>query len=201
MLAAAKEFAAQGYDKASTNNIVKEAGIGKGMLFYYFGSKLELYTTLLKQLQLELSDLVDAITIPQGIGIVETFQHLTRAKMKSVMEKPVWFDLITRIYLNPEELAISPGAAQDFADMKAVRDAKLKEVFTNADMSRLRKDIPEDRLIRHITFVMDGYSQHVTNVIKAQGSSLYANDHTLFWEEYDTFTEDLKKLIYAPDFT
>ena len=37
--AALMEFAEHGYEKASTNRIVKEAGIGKGMLFYYFKSK------------------------------------------------------------------------------------------------------------------------------------------------------------------
>lgn len=38
-----KEFATQGYDKASTNRIVQEAGIAKGMLFYYFKNKQELF--------------------------------------------------------------------------------------------------------------------------------------------------------------
>ncbi|GEM01866.1 regulatory protein, tetR family [Halolactibacillus halophilus] len=32
--AAMKHFAENGYKDASTNKIVKEAGIGKGMLFY-----------------------------------------------------------------------------------------------------------------------------------------------------------------------
>ena len=31
--AAIKEFAQKGYDKASTNEIVKEAGISKGLLY------------------------------------------------------------------------------------------------------------------------------------------------------------------------
>lgn len=32
--AALKEFAQKGYDKASTNEIIKEAGISKGSLFF-----------------------------------------------------------------------------------------------------------------------------------------------------------------------
>src|SRR5690625_5577728 len=44
--AALKEFTAKGFDQASTNRIVKEAGIGKGMLFYYFKSKKDLYLYL-----------------------------------------------------------------------------------------------------------------------------------------------------------
>ncbi len=33
------EFARNGYERASTNEIVKEAGISKGSLFVYFNNK------------------------------------------------------------------------------------------------------------------------------------------------------------------
>ncbi len=38
-----EEFAQNGYEAASTNAIVKRAGIPKGTLFYFFGSKKDLY--------------------------------------------------------------------------------------------------------------------------------------------------------------
>jgi AcrR family transcriptional regulator len=41
--AAIQEFAEYGFDYASTNRITSSAGIGKGMLFHYFGSKRELF--------------------------------------------------------------------------------------------------------------------------------------------------------------
>ena len=41
--AALKVFAMQGYKHASTDDIVKEAGISKGLLFHYFESKLGVY--------------------------------------------------------------------------------------------------------------------------------------------------------------
>lgn len=44
--ASLKLFAMNGYKHASTDDIVKEAGISKGLLFHYFGSKLGLYTFL-----------------------------------------------------------------------------------------------------------------------------------------------------------
>lgn len=40
------EFAGEGYRKASTNSIVKQLGIPKGSLFYWFGSKDGLYLYL-----------------------------------------------------------------------------------------------------------------------------------------------------------
>lgn len=41
--AALKLFAENGYRRASTDEMVREAGISKGLLFHYFGSKLGLY--------------------------------------------------------------------------------------------------------------------------------------------------------------
>ena len=46
--AALREFAREGYERASTNNIVKEAGIAKGTLFYYFRNKQALFDYLVK---------------------------------------------------------------------------------------------------------------------------------------------------------
>ncbi len=44
--AALEEFGKHGYDKASTNNIVKNANISKGLLFHYFTNKKTLYNYL-----------------------------------------------------------------------------------------------------------------------------------------------------------
>lgn len=43
MNAIIKEFANHGFQKASTNQIVKDAGISKGLLFHYFGNKKNLF--------------------------------------------------------------------------------------------------------------------------------------------------------------
>lgn len=41
--AALKVFAENGFRRASTDEMVKEAGVSKGLLFHYFGSKMGLY--------------------------------------------------------------------------------------------------------------------------------------------------------------
>lgn len=43
---AMKEFCTNTFQKASTNNIVADAGISKGLLFHYFGNKKNLYKYL-----------------------------------------------------------------------------------------------------------------------------------------------------------
>ena len=62
--AALKVFALQGYRHASTDDIVREAAISKGLLFHYFGSKLGLYSFIydysVRYMNLELRSTVDS---------------------------------------------------------------------------------------------------------------------------------------------
>ncbi|MGM0445781.1 MAG: TetR/AcrR family transcriptional regulator, partial [Bacillota bacterium] len=46
--AALKEFSLNDYNSASTNNIVKDAGISKGSMYQYFDNKKDLYLYLLE---------------------------------------------------------------------------------------------------------------------------------------------------------
>lgn len=50
MEAAIDEFAVKGYEEASLNNIIKNAGISKGTFYYHFKDKQALYLTLLQAL-------------------------------------------------------------------------------------------------------------------------------------------------------
>lgn len=43
---AAEEFAAKGYEAASLNRILEQAGMSKSSLYYYFDDKADLFTTL-----------------------------------------------------------------------------------------------------------------------------------------------------------
>lgn len=52
--AAAKEFTARGFDGASLNRILDEAGISKGAAYYYFDDKADLYATAVRHYSQEL---------------------------------------------------------------------------------------------------------------------------------------------------
>ena len=61
--ASLKVFALQGYRHASTDDIVREAAVSKGLLFHYFGSKLGVYTFIydysVRYMNLELKSNID----------------------------------------------------------------------------------------------------------------------------------------------
>ena len=59
LLACIDEFSAHGYQNASTNRIVKAAGISKGLLFHYFDNKKTLFITILDHTISQLMALTD----------------------------------------------------------------------------------------------------------------------------------------------
>ena len=197
--AAAAEFAEHGYRGASTNRIVQAAQIGKGMLFYYFGSKLELYHLLLDQI----ADLVESYGVRlreavQDMGFIETAWYAARIKMEMYLEHPALLDLLTRFYLHPEDAAVSEHAQRVMKQADVFREAVMAELFAKADESKFRRDIPPERLKIYLGFVFEGYSQHVTKMVKTSGIQTASE---LDWKpliaEFDKYLEDLKILFYG----
>ncbi len=57
--AAVHEFSKGGYPGARVDNIAIKAGINKAMIFYYFGSKENLYKTVIEKIVNELFDVIN----------------------------------------------------------------------------------------------------------------------------------------------
>jgi AcrR family transcriptional regulator len=86
--AALKAFACEGYRHASTDDMVKDAAISKGLLFHYFGSKLGVYSFVynysVRYMKLELSSEVD----PNETDIFELIKQTERARMHAMRAYP-----------------------------------------------------------------------------------------------------------------
>ena len=101
--AALLEFAEKGYKYASTNEIVKRAGIGKGMLFYYFNSKKELYYFLVNYC-------IDSV-MEQFVGkidtsitdMIERLAHISYLKLKYFKENPEISYFLVTFFLKETE--------------------------------------------------------------------------------------------------
>lgn len=95
--AAAREFAAHGYELASINTILDEAGLSKGSFYYYFDDKADLAATLL----IALSEPVLRIV---GFGAVSTpdefwaeLRRVSFIQLRELESKRVPFEATTRL--------------------------------------------------------------------------------------------------------
>ncbi len=86
--AALKVFALQGYRHASTDDMVREAAISKGLLFHYFGSKLGVYQFVydysVKYISLELRRAVDV----EEKEFFQVFKQTEYARMTAMRGYP-----------------------------------------------------------------------------------------------------------------
>ena len=79
--AAAKEFTAHGYDGASLNRILEEAGISKGAAYYYFDDKADLYATKLVGNVLAFTSALERITLVNGMDPTSrSWRHFSVAR-------------------------------------------------------------------------------------------------------------------------
>ncbi len=78
--AAADQFSDRGYDGASINRIIAEAGISKGALYYYFDDKEDLFATVMEQASLLV---MDGMGMPPADDLTaETFWNTFRDLMR-----------------------------------------------------------------------------------------------------------------------
>jgi AcrR family transcriptional regulator len=143
--AAAKEFAAYGYENASLNRIVEETGISKGAVYYYFDDKADLYTTTLLHY---LEELLEAMPFDVSRFTAENFWSETAAlyrhQFKHYYERPWVFGLAkSGGPASMETLAEGPMAAV----WESAQALLIQLVERGRELGVMRDDLPDDLLV------------------------------------------------------
>jgi AcrR family transcriptional regulator len=157
--AAIEEFSAFPYEKASTNNIVKNAGISKGLLFHYFGNKERLYETLIQfvieTLYREITDKIDW----SEADLFDRLMHMTIVKMAVGRQYPQMFHFIMKIVLfnNTENIdevfSLYNKYGFDFQQI-------YQDIFTkNIDYSKFRDQAAIPDTINIVRWSLEKYGE------------------------------------------
>ena len=160
--AAYEEFAEQGYEHASTNRIVKKAGIGKGMLFYYFNSKKELFNYLFDYgIDFITREYIEKIDEDES-DFIEKYRLASQIKLKLYRDYPYIFDFFGTFYIK-EDIALSQEMKTKLESLKVLGFSKI---FSNIDKSLFRDDLEPDLVIRLINLTFAGYENELINRLK-----------------------------------
>jgi TetR/AcrR family transcriptional regulator len=98
LTAAAKLFAARGFDGASVAEVARQAGANKALINYHFGGKLQLYRTILREMFMELLERVEPLradprppdqVLREFIAIVGDTANRRRAHLSKMMLREV----------------------------------------------------------------------------------------------------------------
>ncbi len=104
LINAIQEFALQGYNKASTNRIMEEAGMAKGLLFHYFSNKPKLYLACLDKVLSEFQVQLDQFMQHMSQDIFERLASYLRWKSELFHSKPITFRFLLGINKLPPEV-------------------------------------------------------------------------------------------------
>lgn len=151
--AAMEVFAKYDYKKASTDLIAAKAGISKGLLFYYFHNKKELYLTVYEYAKQQASA---AALDPNLLTITDFFELIFRAgmkKLKILAENPFIVDFSLRSFYSEKE-EISDDLK--VANSQAI-DGSFAAYFGNIDFGKFKEDTDPKKILRMMVWLMDGY--------------------------------------------
>ncbi|GAA3403482.1 TetR/AcrR family transcriptional regulator [Paenibacillus hodogayensis] len=152
--AALMEFATKDYDTASTNAIVTEAEIGKGMLFHYFGSKKELYLFLYQHVvRLATEEVFAELDLSQGDLLIR-WRHLTFLKLEMTKKHPMIFEFAA--IANKEEAA---DVKQDIAliNQQILVEYGEEKLFHGLDLTLFKEELDAQKAIHIIIWSIDGF--------------------------------------------
>ena len=181
--AALKIFSIGGYKHASTGDIVNEAGISKGLLFHYFGSKLGLYSFLydysVRFMKLEITGGVSSTEQ----DYFEIRREMEYAKMQVLKNYPYMQQFLNRCRFEDVSEALMAIERQKnvLTDIQAV----LKN---QSDRSRFQDAVDYEKLDQMLTYTVDGLMD-----ARFQDASFQPE---LLYNETCAYFDMMKKLTY-----
>ncbi len=187
ILAAMQELM-KGYRNARTDKIVECAGISKGLLFHYFGTKRDLFFFLFQYA-------VDIIGGEYKTGCFESRDYLDNIwqlsllARKLVIKHPLVYGFLASAYFSFQE--VFPGELQKFHN--PVEELK-QELLERADRSLIRDDLDPEKALRTILWTVDGYSAELARFGRKVAD--YEPHYDRIEKELGDYLELLRKILY-----
>jgi len=191
--AAMDAFAQHGYEKASTNAIVREAGISKGMLFYYFNSKEELYHDLLAYAYAALKDSMMLEFDGAAGDFIARLRRAAERKLRTYIEYPHIVRFLGTVFLERDSGHLPPAMLQELNNTYANFRTQL---YADIDTSLFRDDVPPEHSIQLIRWCMEGYEKEMEAMMARQGMSREPGAYTPLFEAYYGYLDSLKQVFY-----
>ncbi|MDR3271177.1 MAG: TetR/AcrR family transcriptional regulator [Peptococcaceae bacterium] len=182
----------KGYRQASTDVIVREAGISKGLLFYYFGTKkdlfLYLYDYAVQTVLTELSNLVD----------LNERDFLLRWRQQLVSQCGLCrkYPSIFR-FLRPENLINAQKVLPELWKYKKTFHDHWPKMLVNIDTSLFRSDLSAEDVYKTLLIFIQGYTAQIFHRHEDFDDITLRLDELL--REFDTYIAILRKCFYTQE--
>ena len=146
-----KIFALYGYRKASTDDIVKEAGVSKGLLFHYFDSKAGAYCFAYEYSARFLSMQLEKTVSLSEHDLFRVMRQVEDAKYVALRKYPY----MQRFLLSVEQVS-EPEVLEAIEEYRNLVPSFLEDVLSAVDYGRIVEDADGKVLTRTIEYVTRG---------------------------------------------
>jgi len=150
--AAIKVFALNGYRKASTDVIVKEADISKGLLFHYFTNKLSLYEYIIEYsvrfINFEFTNSVSK----NEKDFFELQMMMEQAKIRVMKLYPYMQQFLTSLKYETD-----PNAKEVIGENAYAFESMVNVIYKQADNSRFQDYVVVSKVSDMIRWMSESY--------------------------------------------
>lgn len=184
---AMKVFSENSFNKASTNVIVKEAKISKGLLYYYFKSKDELFEYLIAYSMTLVGDkITNDINWDKG-DLIERIMDISKVKMKIIEQYPYLIGF-TKIMYEGKTIDEIKKLVENY-----VPDIYSKIYTYNIDYSLFKEEVDIKRVVKMFELFLNGYSEELILRLKQENYNL---DLEEILEELNCYLTIYKEAFY-----
>ncbi len=181
--AALKVFALHGYRHAGTDEIVREAGISKGLLFHYFGCKLGIYSFVydysVRYMLLELRATVN----PAQSDLFEVLRQTEAARMHAMRNYPYMQKFLNR--------SLTEDVSEALVETEQRKEILLEAyagVEEQIDYSLLPANVDGPKLRKMLDFTVKGLME------ERFGEEAFHPE--MLYEEISDYLDMMKAIVY-----
>lgn len=182
-------FAKNEYKNASADLIASKAGISKGLLFYYFRNKKELYLYIYYYLAEMMKEQIVDIQLKELTDFFEILSYAARNKVKALQKNPFILEFAMRaFYLEKEVVAKQVNTFNNQQE-----DLLYSVYFGQIDEYKFKAGVEPYRVYKMIRWMADGF----VHDMRISGEALNLE---VMEKAFNEWLALMKKLAYKEEY-
>lgn len=169
-------FAQRGYDATSTAMLAEAAKVSKALIFHHFGSKQELYLTVLGDCLREARSQLSLESLPEQADFYRSIVEFGRKKLRFFRDNPDMYQLITQAIEAPP-LEVKAEIEARYPALYELTGRGWRRLFEQVS---LRPEVDREDAFQLITLIIDHFSRSfIAEVADISASSPNYEQHYL----------------------
>ena len=187
--AAAEVFSREEYKRSSTDDIAARAGISKGLLFYYFKNKSNLYLHVADHLRSLVERQLKREQLANITDFFDMLDYGAEEKLRIFQCQPWVLDLALRLYYATDKDVAAPLRRRFMEMLEEMWDV----YFSHIDLGKFQPEINPRQVLDQLIYLIDGYlHQQMMTGRKISMDALMA--------EYATWRKMLRQYAYKEEY-